>query len=44
MTSTITSLDVLLLSVIVPASGLSLSATEYCDWLSDTIAPIEQMI
>ena len=41
VTSTITSSDVLLFSVIAPVNELSLSATEYCDWLSDTVAPID---
>ena len=44
VTSTITSLDVLLLSVIVPVNELLLSAIEYCDWPSDTVAPVDQMI
>ena len=35
VTSTATSSDVLLLSVIITVSEVLLSATKYCDWLSD---------
>ena len=42
VTSTITFSDALLLSIIITLNELSLSSTEYCDWLNDTVAPIGQ--
>ena len=42
VTSNITSTDALLLSVILTVNEVSFSATEYCDWLNDTIAPSGQ--
>jgi len=40
VTSTNTSSDTLLLSLILPLNVVSLSVTEYCDWLKDTISSI----
>ena len=40
VTSTVTSSDAALFSVIVPISESLLSATKYCDWFSDTTASV----
>ena len=42
VTSTITSLDVALLSAIVTLNEVSLSGMEYCGSLNDTVVPISQ--
>ena len=42
VSSTITSLDALLLSIRPTDNGVMFSSIEYCDWLNDNIAPIDQ--
>ena len=42
VTSTITSLDALLLSIRPTDNGVMFSLIEYCDWLNDNIAPVDQ--
>ena len=42
VTSTITSLDALLLSIRPTDNGVMFSSIEYCDWLNDNTAPVDQ--
>ena len=42
--STITSLDALLLSIRPTDNGVMFSSIEYCDWLNDNNAPVDQYI
>ena len=42
VTSTITSLDALLLSIRPTDNGVMFSSIEYCDWLNDNAAPVNQ--
>ena len=42
--STITSLDALLLNIRPTESGVMFSSIEYCDWLNDNTAPVDQYI
>ena len=42
VTSTITSLDALLLSIRPTDNGVMFSSIEYCDWLNDNTAPVNQ--
>ena len=44
VTSTITSLDALLLSIRPTDNGVMFSSIEYCDWLNDNTAPVDQYI
>ena len=43
VTSTITSLDALLLSIRPTDNGVMFSLTEYCDSLNDNTAPVDQI-
>ena len=42
VTSTITSLDALLLSIRPTDNGVMFSSIEYCDWLNENTAPVDQ--
>ena len=42
ITSTITSLDALLLSIRPTDNGVMFSSIEYCDWLNDNTIPVDQ--
>ena len=42
VTSTITSLDTLLLSIRPTDNGVMFSSIEYCDWLNDNTASVDQ--
>ena len=42
VTSTVTSLDVLLLSIRPTDNGVMFSSIEYCDWVNDNNAPVDQ--
>ena len=42
VTSTITSLDALLLSITPTDNGVKFSSIKYCDWLNDNSAPVDQ--
>ena len=44
VTSTITSSDVLLLSIRPTDNGVMFSSIEYCDWLNDNIATVDHNI
>ena len=42
VTSTITSLDALLLNIRPTDNGVMFSLIKYCDWLNDNTAPVDQ--
>ena len=42
--SAITSLDALLLSIRPTDNGIMFSPIEYCDWLNDNTAPVDQYV
>ena len=44
VTSTMTSLDALLLSIRPIDNGVMFSSIEYCDWLNDNTDPVDQLI
>ena len=44
VTSTITSSDVLLLSIRPTDNGVMFSSIEYCDWLNNSTAPVEYLV
>ena len=44
VTSTITSLDALLLNIRPTDNGVMFSSIEYCDWLNDNTAPVDQHV
>ena len=44
VTSTITSLDALLLSIRPTDNEVMFSSMEYCDWLNDNTAPVDQYV
>ena len=44
VTSTITSSDVLLLSIRPTDNGVMFSSIEYCDWLNDNTAPVDHYL